>query len=174
MISRDQKEALVAEIKNSFDAAAAVLVAENGGLTASEMAALRRKIKAGGGRARVIKNTLARRAAAGGKYEALAEMLSGALIYGDAADPTAVAKVFYDTAKANEKFILRGGMLAEGAVLDAIAIARLAAIPARPQLLAALLGTMRAPVSAFVRTLNEVPARFVRTLAAVRDNKPGA
>ena len=171
MISRDKKEAVVAEVKSRFDAAAAVFIAENGGLTAAEMAALRREVKAGGGCVRVIKNTLAKRAVAGGKYELLGGMLSGALIYGDAEDPAAAAKVFSNTAKANGKFILRGGALAEGVLLDAAAITRLAAIPGRPQLLAALLGAMQAPVGAFVRTLNEIPARFVRTVAAVRDGR---
>lgn len=174
MISRDKKEAVVAEVKSRFDSAAAVLLAENGGLAADEMAALRREMKAGGGRVRVIKNTLAKRAVAGGKYELLDGMLSGALIYGDSEDPAAAAKVFFNTAKANEKFILRGGALAEGVLLDAAAVARLAAIPGRPQLLSALLGAMRAPSVSFVRTLNEVPARFVRILAAVRDGKARA
>lgn len=171
MISRDKKEAVIAEVKSRFDTAAAVFIAENGGMTAAEMAALRRQIRAGGGRVQIIKNTLAKRAVSGGKYEGLGGMLSGALIYGDAEDPAAAAKIFADTAKANEKFILRGGALAEGVLLDAAAVSRLAAIPGRPQLLSSLLGAMQAPVSAFVRTLNEVPARFVRTVAAVRDSK---
>jgi len=47
-------------------------------------------------------------------------------------------------------------------------------MPSREELLATLLGTMQAPVAQFVRTLNEVPSRFVRTLAAVRDTKESA
>jgi large subunit ribosomal protein L10 len=47
-------------------------------------------------------------------------------------------------------------------------------MPSREELLAKLLGTMQAPISQFVRTLNEVPSRFVRTLAAVRDAKETA
>jgi large subunit ribosomal protein L10 len=50
-------------------------------------------------------------------------------------------------------------------------VASLASLPSREELLAKLLGTMQAPVAQFVRTLNEVPARFVRALAAVRDAK---
>jgi len=48
-------------------------------------------------------------------------------------------------------------------------VANLATLPSREELLAKLLGTMQAPVAQFVRTLNEVPSRLVRTLAAVRD-----
>ena len=53
-------------------------------------------------------------------------------------------------------------------------ITALASLPSREQLIAKLLGTMQAPIAHFVRTLNEVPARFARTLAAVRDAKQGA
>jgi large subunit ribosomal protein L10 len=47
-------------------------------------------------------------------------------------------------------------------------------MPSREELLAKLLGTMQAPIAKFVQTLNEVPGRFVRTLAAVRDQKEKA
>ncbi len=45
----------------------------------------------------------------------------------------------------------------------------LATMPSRDELLAKLMATMQAPIGQFVRTLNEVPSRLVRTLAAVRD-----
>jgi large subunit ribosomal protein L10 len=47
-------------------------------------------------------------------------------------------------------------------------------MPSREELLAKLLGTMQAPVAKFVQTLNEVPTKFVRGLAAVRDQKQAA
>ena len=54
------------------------------------------------------------------------------------------------------------------------AISALATLPSREELLARLVGTMQAPIAKFVRTLNEVPSKFVRGLAAVRDAKPAA
>ena len=45
-------------------------------------------------------------------------------------------------------------------------------MPSREELLSKLLGTMQAPIAQFVRTLNEVPTKFARGLAAVRDQKP--
>ena len=57
-------------------------------------------------------------------------------------------------------------------VMSASNIAALASLPSREELLAKLLGTMQAPIAKFVRTLNEVPTKFVRGLAAVRDQKP--
>jgi large subunit ribosomal protein L10 len=53
-------------------------------------------------------------------------------------------------------------------------IANLATLPSREELLSQLLGTMQAPIVKFVRTLNEVPTKFVRGVAAVRDQKQAA
>jgi large subunit ribosomal protein L10 len=55
--------------------------------------------------------------------------------------------------------------------MSAKEIGNLAMLPGREQLLSTLLGTMKAPVTKFVQTLNDVPGKFVRTLAAVRDQK---
>ena len=56
-------------------------------------------------------------------------------------------------------------------VMSAKEVASLASLPSREQLLALLMGTMRAPVAKFVQTLNEVPGKFVRTLAAVQEQR---
>ena len=56
-------------------------------------------------------------------------------------------------------------------VMSSKEVASLAKMPSRDELLATLMGTMQAPVAKFVRTLNEVPGKFVRALAAVRDQK---
>ena len=61
-----------------------------------------------------------------------------------------------------------------GQVMSAKEVGQLATMPSREELLAKLLGTMQAPIAKFVQTLNELPARFVRTLAAVRDQKEKA
>jgi large subunit ribosomal protein L10 len=60
------------------------------------------------------------------------------------------------------------------AVISAKEVAALASLPSREELLAKLLATMQAPIAQFVRTLNEVPSKFVRALAAVRDAKEKA
>jgi large subunit ribosomal protein L10 len=58
-----------------------------------------------------------------------------------------------------------------GDLLDAGAIQALAKLPSRDELLAILVGTMNAPIIKLVRTLNEIPSKFVRVLAAVRDSR---
>ena len=173
MIGKDRKNTIVAEARERFMASSAVFIAENAGLSAAQMTTFRREIREGDGRAQVIKNTLVKRAIADSPYSPLETFLSGPLIFGTATDIAATAKVFAQTAKNNERFVIRGGALADGVVLSAADIGRLASIPPRPELLATLLRTMQAPVSGFARTLNEIPSRFVRLLAAVRDQKAG-
>jgi len=53
-------------------------------------------------------------------------------------------------------------------------VSALASLPSREELIGKLLGTMQAPMAKLVRTLSEVPGRFVRTLAAVRDARQAA
>jgi large subunit ribosomal protein L10 len=81
-----------------------------------------------------------------------------------------VAKVLSDFAKGNEKFVIAGGAM-PGQLMSAKEISALASLPSREELIARLLGTMQAPIVKLVRTMNEVPGKFVRTLAAVRDAK---
>ena len=171
MISRDKKETIVASTKARLAASQALLIAENGGLSVAEMTTFREELKSQGGQAQIVKNTLVKLAMEGSPYSPLGESLSGPLIFGTSEDPATLAKVFSNTAKGNEKFIIRGGALAEGLILNPADVGRLAAIPGRHQLMGMLVTTMAAPISGFMRTLNEVPSGFVRVLAAVLAQK---
>ena len=120
---------------------------------------------------RVLKNTLARRAVKGTPFEKLSEQMAGPLMYGIAQDPVAGAKVLAAFAKDHDKFVIRGGAM-PNVLMSVKDIKALATLPGREELLARLVGTMQAPIVKLVRTMNEVPGKFVRTLAAVRDAKP--
>ena len=87
-------------------------------------------------------------------------------MYGIAQDPVAAAKVLSEFAKDNERFVIKGGAMAN-ALMSTKDVKALATMPSREELLARLVGTMQAPIVKLVRTMNEVPGRFVRTLAAV-------
>ena len=165
-----RKREIVSALSVALSSAEAVVVAQNNGLTAGEMADLRDALRESGARARVVKNTLARRALIESPFAPLAERLSGPLIYGSGPDPAALAKAFRNLADENDRIILRGGALKTSA-LDAAGVSALADLPGREQLLAMLAGVMNAPASKLARTMNEVPARFARVLAAVRDAK---
>jgi large subunit ribosomal protein L10 len=169
----EKKKAVVAEISAQVAKAKAIVVAEYRGLEVGRMTELRAKARKAGVYLRVLKNTLARRAVEGTPFAGLSQHIRGPLVYGISPDPVAPAKVLDEFAKANDKLVIRAGAM-PNAVISAKEVTALATLPSRDELLAMLLGTMQAPIVQFVRTLNEVPARFVRTLAAIRDKQQAA
>jgi len=172
-LNLEQKKAVVAEVSAQVAKAQAIIVAEYRGLEVGVMTDLRAKARKAGVYLRVMKNTLVRRAVKDTPFDKLTEKMVGPLVYGISSDPVAGAKVLNDFAKANERFVIKAGGL-PNSVISAKEVTALANMPGREQLLSTLLGTMQAPVVKFVQTLNEVPGRFVRTLAAVRDQKEKA
>lgn len=169
-LNLEQKQAVVGEIAAQLGKAQAVIVAEYRGLDVGAVTDLRAKARKSGLYLRVLKNTLARRAVKGTPFEKLADQMSGPLMYGIAQDPVAGAKVLAAFAKDNDKFVIKGGAMAN-TLMSVVDVKALATLPSREELLAKLMGTMQAPVAKLVRTMNEVPGKFVRTLAAVRDAK---
>jgi large subunit ribosomal protein L10 len=167
------KKEVVAEVSERLKKAQAVVLAEYRGLPVEDITVLRSQARASGVYLRVLKNTLARRAVQGTPFEKLSDQMVGPLAYGISDDPVAAAKVLHAYAKTNEKLVIKGGAM-PGQVMSAKEVGQLATMPGREELLATLLGTMQAPIAKFVQTLNEVPGKFVRTLAAVRDQKEKA
>jgi large subunit ribosomal protein L10 len=172
-LNLEQKQAVVAEVSKVVADAKAAILAEYRGLTVAQMTDLRRKANQGGVYVRVVKNTLVRRAVDGSPYECLKDHLKGPLAFVAGQDPVAAAKVVVDFAKDNQAFKIMAGAMS-GKLVSTAEMTALARLPSREVLLAQVMGTMKAPVQKFVSTLNEVPAKFVRTLAAVRDQKPAA
>jgi len=169
-LNLEQKQAVVAEVSGELAKAQAVILAEYRSLPVRDMTELRRKARGSGVYLRVLKNTLARRAIADTPFKGLADKMVGPLAYGISSDPVAAAKVLHEFARGNEKFVIKAGAM-PNVVMSAKEVAELARMPSRRELLARLLGTMQAPIAQFVRTLNEVPGKFARALAAVRDQK---
>ncbi len=172
-LNRNEKAAIIEEVSGLLSSAKSVVVAEYRGVDVASVTELRKNARQAGVELRVLKNTLVRRAVTGTPFEVIKEQLTGPLIYAISEDPVAPAKVLSDFAKTNKKIILRSGAMPDS-LLDVEGIKQLATMPSREELLAKLLGTMQAPVTQFVRTLNEVPTKFVRGLAAVRDQKDAA
>ena len=172
-LSLEQKQAMVSEVAAKLQGAQSVIVAEYRGLNVERVTQLRSKARKSGVWLRVLKNTLARRAVKGTPFEKLSEQMVGPLMYGISQDPVAGAKVLSEFAKENELFVIKAGAM-PNAVMSAQDIKALSQLPSREELIAKLLGTLQAPMVTLVRTLNEVPGKFVRTLAAVRDSKDKA
>ncbi len=169
-LNLEEKKAIVTEVSAQVANAQAIIMAEYRGIEVGQMTQLRAKAREAGIYFRVIKNTLVRRAVADTPYSALTEHMVGPLAYGISADPIAAAKVLHEFSKDNENFVIKIGAMGES-VMSSEDVKALASMPSRDELLSKLLGTMQAPMAKFVQTLNEVPTKFVRGLAAVRDSK---
>lgn len=170
-LNLEQKQAVVAEVSAQLAQAQAIVLAEYRGLPVGNLTDLRRRARESGVFLRVLKNTLARRAVADTPFAGLSERMIGPLAYGMSSDPVAVAKVLHEFSRENaEKFVIKGGAM-PNVMMGPQEVAELAKMPSREQLLAMLLGTMQAPVAKLARTLNEVPGKFVRTLAALQEHK---
>lgn len=172
-LNRQEKAVVIEEVSAEVAKAQSIVIAEYRGLDVASVTVLRKTARESGVYLRVLKNSLARRAVAGTAFEPLAEQLTGPLIYGISADPVAAAKVLAGFAKSNDKLVIKAGALPNN-LLNQDGVKALATMPSREELLSKLLGTMQAPIAQFVRTLNEVPTKFARGLAAVRDQKAAA
>jgi len=172
-LNRQEKAVVIDEVVAQLGTAQSLIIAEYRGLDVASATVLRKTARESGVYLRVLKNTLVRRAVQGTAFEQVAEQLTGPLMYGISADPVSAAKVLADFAKSNDKLVIKGGALPDS-VLSQEGVKALATMPSREELLAKLLGTMQAPIAQFVRTLNEVPTKFARGLAAVRDQRQAA
>jgi large subunit ribosomal protein L10 len=169
-LNLEQKKALVAEVSEKVSQAQAIVLAEYRSLEVGQITQLRAKARGAGVYFRVLKNTLARRAVSDTPFAGLAKHMVGPLVYGISTDPISAAKVINDFAKTNDKLVIKAGAMPDQ-VMSAKEVVTLASMPSRQELLAKLMGTMQAPVTKLAQTLNEVPGKFARTLAALRDQK---
>jgi large subunit ribosomal protein L10 len=173
-LNLEQKKAIVAEVADVASGALSAVAAEYRGLTVDEMTALRAEARKNGVYLRVVKNTLARRAVEGTDFECMAEGMTGPLVLAfSQEDPGAAARVIKDFAKDHEKLDVKLVSIG-GKLLAASEITTLAKMPTYEQAISILMGTMQAPIQKFVTTLNEVPGKLVRTVAAIRDAKEAA
>jgi large subunit ribosomal protein L10 len=169
----EEKKQVVENVSAVLEESQAAIVSEYRGLSVAEMSALRREAHDAGVYLKVIKNTLLRRAVKGSSFECLEEHFVGPLAFAASEDPVAVAKVISKFEKEYEALSIKAGVMS-GELLSYEQISALSKLPGREELLAMLMGTMQAPVQKFVQTLNEVPTKFVRGLAAVRDSREAA
>jgi large subunit ribosomal protein L10 len=169
MLTRQQKEDQVADLKERFGRATCVYVADYRGIDVESANRLRRRIRTEGQgdfEYRVAKNTVLRRACADTAVADLNSQFAGptalALSYGD---PVGLAKILVDFAKDHEAFELKGGVL-EGRAVQQTEIATLATLPSLEALRAKLVGLLQAPATKIARIVSEPGAQVARLLAA--------
>jgi large subunit ribosomal protein L10 len=165
-VQRSEKEQVIQQLHEKFARAKSAVIAEFSRLDVAAATQLRRKFREGGVEYRVIKNTLAKRAAEGTSLQQVSADFTGpiaiALGYSDVIAP---AKILDDFIKGLETIKIRSGVV-EGRKLDANAVKSLAKLPALPQLRAQILGLLTQPAARLVRTIGAPGAQLARVLKA--------
>ena len=171
---RPEKVQAVAEIKERMESAAAVFLAEYAGLSVQDQQTLRRALRKGEAEFKVVKMTLARRAAADLDIDSLDELLLGptGIAFADG-DVVLAAKALRDFAKDHEVFTIKGGLLGDD-FLTPERIEQLAEVESREVLLAKILGAMRAPMSNVAGLVAALPRGFATALQQLIDKAPAA
>ena len=173
-LNLDDKKAIVAEVNETAAQALSLVVADARGVDVNDMNALRTKARAENVQLRVIRNTLAKRAFAETDYACVEDVLVGPSLFAfSMEDPGAAARLFKDFAKGNDSFDVKA-LSVSGQLLGKDQIDVLANLPTLKQALGMLANVTLAPVTKLVRTLNEVPTKVTRVVAAVKTQKEEA
>ena len=173
-LNLDDKKAIVAEVNETAAQALSLVVADARGVDVNDMNALRTKARAENVELRVIRNTLAKRAFAETDYACVEDVLVGPSLFAfSMEDPGAAARLFKDFAKGNDSFDVKA-LSVSGQLLGKDQIDVLANLPTLKQALGMLANVTLAPVTKLVRTLNEVPTKVTRVVAAVKTQKEEA
>jgi len=168
----EEKSQVVSEIKEKFQQASGIVLADYRGLTVAQVTQLRAQLRLAGVEYRVMKNTLVRRAADELGVEGLDSYLKGPTALAFCADPVAPAKVLMEFAKVNKlkKFQIKAGVL-DGKVIGPEGVKALAGLPSREVLMAMVLRGMQAPLTGLANVLQGPIRKMGYALEEVRKLK---
>lgn len=171
----ENKQAIVADLKETLSQSQLALVIDYQGLTVAEITDLRRRLRPAGTVCKVTKNTLMGIAIQDDeKWQVLSELLKGSsafLLVKD--DFSAAIKAYQDFQKASKKTELRGGVM-EGRLLREPDVKALGDLPSKEQLMAQIAGAINALATKIAVGINEVPGSLARALQAVADQEKGS
>ena len=175
-MKKEEKVTAVAELTEKFGRARLAILTECVGLPVNEVTELRKQLRGANAEYRIVKNTLAARAAEGTVLAGLKVHLKGptgvVIGYDDPVLPTKVLKDFISAEKRDQKIRMTAGVL-EGKILQPAELAAVAKLPKKEVLIAMLLSAMQGPIRGVVYTLSAVLSKFVRVIAAIQDKRKG-
>jgi large subunit ribosomal protein L10 len=168
-VKRSEKISTVEQLHEVLSEAPHVILTGFKGLSVNQANELRRKVGGVGGGYRVIKNRLAKRAAAGTPSEPLSAEFSGpCAIATHPDDPIALAKALAEFAKENPQIELRAAILDAKELVGVEGVKSLARMPGLPELRAQLLAMLQSPAVTLLRLLNTPATQLTRVLDARR------
>lgn len=156
-MSRQQKEAEVKELSERFANDEIVVLTHYSGLTVSEITDLRSQLREEGASFKVTKNSLAKIAVKGTKFEGMSDMFTGPTGVATSQDPVAAAKIAHKFAKGNDKLIILGGALGEK-MLSKEEVEQLAKLPSLDEIRSKLVGLLVAAPTKLAGIM-QAPAR---------------
>lgn len=168
-MSRAKKQTELEACKARFNDAETIVIAEYSGLTVAQITDLRGKLRASGASFKVNKNTLARRAAEGTKFEGVVKYFKGPVGIASSKDPVAAAKVIHEYAKENEKLVIKGGAMG-ATILDAKGVEALAKMPSLDELRGKIVGILVTPQQR-IATLCQAPAAQIARVISAKATK---
>lgn len=161
----------IGEIKDAISLSQGLVFIDYRGITANQVAVLRKEIRKSGGLMHVVKNNLIHIALeeAGRQVEPKMFVDPTAVIYAKE-DLPSVAKVINEASAKNDKIKIKGGYM-ESDMLSASDVKKVANIPSREGLLSMLVAALEGPISNFVSTGQSIISELPYTLEAVKDKK---
>ncbi len=171
-MDRTEKQQLIDTLHADFTRCPHAVLLDFRGLSVPVVTEFRRKVRQSGSSYRVVKNSLALRAAQGTPVEKLAAHFQSttAVAYTEG-DPVGLAKTLIDFAKDHPKLVVKGGIVSGSQVLDADGVKALSTMPGLPEMRARLLGVLMAPATKLVRLLATPQTQLVRVLEAHREQQ---
>ncbi|HDH04879.1 MAG TPA: 50S ribosomal protein L10 [Nitrospirae bacterium] len=170
-LNKEEKIKIVSELQGKFGKAKGVVFTDYRGLNVEEITELRNNLRSSALDYRVVKNTLARRAAEGTPVNDAADIFSGpvgiAIGYDD---PVLLVKKVLEFGRKNKKLDIRGGVI-EGDVCSPEQISTISELPSREVQLSILVGAMQSPLSKFAGLLNSTLSQFIYALEALKNKK---
>ncbi len=175
-MKKEQKAAAVSDLHEKFARARLVVVTECGGMSVNQMTPLRRQLRGAQAEWKVVKNSLAARAAEGTVLGPVASLFTGQVAvvigYDDPVLPAKLLRDFIRNEQCDEKIIWRGGVL-EGTPLAPAQLIAAAALPSKKVMLSNVASAMQGPLRAMAGVLQAVLRDFLAVLVAVRVTKKG-
>ena len=167
----NDKQLAVQELHDIAEIAVSAVAADYHGSSVSQLTILRQKARESDVHLKVIRNTLAKKALEGTKFNCLDDLLVGpTMLAFSLQDPSSAAKLLNDFKKENKAFIVKGLTFGED-LLDLSRLVDIANLPSKDEAIALLMSILNAPIAQLASTLNEFPSKLARVLDFIKQKK---